>query len=181
MNEWIKEKGRIEEIDLISLMLKEYGYSNSNKYVAFFTDKLDCGYCDNGILNPKITDIEHLLDIRIFSQDREFRATRSQIGNDFVWRIADDSIFKEKLKQIENKIDKDFEYRTFKENNYLDIDSKKNSTLDRGFYNVTATGGGSYSLPVDEKVTRIITQSYLNYSDNDGSIIVADWRIVGFE
>ena len=83
----------------------------------------------------------------------------------FTWRIIDDSRFREALSG-----DETFEDRTYTEQQYLDIDSTKSFGR-----NYTATGGGHYTLPV-ENAEKLEIRNCV-YDDN-GILKIVDFRIV---
>lgn len=177
MNEWIKSHGKVSENELLGCIT---GSSlQEGKYLAFYTDRVECGYFEGGF-HPSITDTKHLLEIRVFNRNSEYKAVRDSMGKAFIWRIADDDFFRQNLLTLASPTEKEFKKRVFKEQNYLDIDTTKGFDFKDDCICVKATGGGRYCLPTKEKVEKIVTQSYLNYAQDDGSIIVADWRVVGF-
>lgn len=114
----------------------------------------------------EVADIAHLLELRAFSENSELRLTRSEMGSEFIWRLMDDVEFKDKAADR-------FEEYIFDEKQYLDIDTTRSSGCE-----YTATGGGRYTLPV-ENAEFIRVRNYIDY-DNDGMAFFRDFRIVGF-
>lgn len=148
MHKWIKESGNLK---LDELKNKLNAYSNV-QYIAMFTDRFEA---DNGI--PNIDD--KLLELRLFNEVNELHAFRSNIGNDFFYRVSDDTGLDEM----------DFIV------NYQKLDINNN---EKKGYNLMTTVGGRYSLPVDEEnYAKVI--DYIEY-DSDGMAMVADYRIAGF-
>lgn len=106
-----------------------------------------------------IEDISHALEIRLFDEKGEFKAVRTNIGEDFVWRYASDE-----------GVEKDCIYD---EVQYLDIDSKKTAGT-----KYVSTGGGEYTMPA-EGFERVLIRHYGEY-DDDGMFGLKDFRIVKF-
>lgn len=98
-----------------------------------------------------------LLDIRVFNKDKEYRVFRGDLGSPFCYScIEDDS---EKLE-------------CFEDEQYLDIDTTKTGN---GF--VSATGGGSYKLPVYGKGDiKVYIKNYIDY-DTMGQAFIRKWRL----
>lgn len=115
----------------------------------------------------EIEDIAHLLEVRLFNPKSEIRAVRTGVGKSFIWREIDDKKFKETL----NLAGESFEERTYREMQYLDIDTTKSSGKDYCFI-----GGGNYTLPI-ENAEKIELLHYGNYDEN-GLFMLLDFRIV---
>ncbi len=164
MKEFISEHGKIAESDLMTVA-KSYLCNECTVY-AVHTNYFYCG----SELN---IDIKHLVELRIFTADMEFKAFRLNIGNDFTWRYINDSKFKQVLSNEPDDFLCKFSNRTYDEEHYLDIDSTKSI----GTCYIT-TGGGKYELPV-ENAEKIKIRNYLEYDEN-GIVIISDFRIVGF-
>lgn len=126
----------------------------SEKHIlAIWTDKAD--FVD------KVTDIDKLLEVRVFDANEEFRAYRSVVGNEFKCRELNDNI--------------SFADGAFDEAHYLDIDTTCNSQA--GLKHTT--GGGIFHLPDDVTLTMIKVRNYYKF-DEDGVARKCDWRLVGF-
>lgn len=114
---------------------------------------------DNETLNEKLWSDEgwkdeqhifnHLLDIRLFSENGEVRWFRSTVNRPFVYR--------EKLNDPEDEKDKDGKLLYWDEEQFLDIDDartearrelEKTDKLRLEKNQVLTMGGGMYSLPV---------------------------------
>jgi len=162
MPEWIKDnKNNIAEADILNdakILNGEY------KYIAFFTNKISGGNFIGGAFAPEITDTAHLLELRVFNCEREFKAVRTQIGKSFKWRIAD-----------EINVDKEL---YVSETQLLDIDTKKmeDKNLDGTFI---ATGGGEYVIPAEPDCDSVELINYIKYDDY-GNIQFVDFRIKRF-
>lgn len=121
--------------------------------LLMYTDKFLCDTL------KFIEDTEHLLEARIFTETAELKIMRPSMNEEFTYRFIDDSLPAEK-----DCID---------EIHYLDIDSKRSSGS-----NYTATGGGKYSLPV-ENAEKIQIRNYISY-DSQGIAQITDFRAVRF-
>ena len=158
MYDFICEHGRTDESGLEAL-LNSKAAGDMISYRQYTTGIICEPY------NGNTGDVSHLLEIRLFNRDMELRASRPEIGMPFIWRIIDDNKFKDTLNG------ETFEERTYTEQQYLDIDSTK--TNGRTY---TATGGGSYILPIDN-AEKLEIRSYCIYDDN-GILKIVDFRIV---
>jgi hypothetical protein len=133
-------------------------------FVAFLTDSVTAGEWSGGKLNPDV-GVELLLDIRVFSVEKELHALRMHLGEPFKCRIA-----------CEKGLDKD-EY--FEEIQFLDIDgtTEKDKPPDALY---KSSAGGSYALPPlpgGARARRIKIVNYLKYDDETGNMQAVDFRI----
>lgn len=151
MYDFICENGRVEDSGL-DAFLNSKAQSGMISYRQYTTGI----FCDE--FSGTVDDAVHLLEIRLFNENAEIRASRPEIGIPFTWRIIDDSKFREALSG-----DETFEDRTYTEQQYLDIDSTKSS-------------GGHYTLPV-ENAEKLEIRNYCVYDDN-GILKIVDFRIV---
>ena len=163
MKEFISEHGNIAESDLMTTA-KAYLCNGCTIY-AVHTNYFYCG----SELN---IDIKHLIELRIFAADMEFKAFRFNIGKDFTWRYIDDGVFKQVLSNETDDFLCKFSNRTYDEEHYLDIDSKKSIDC------YITTGGGRYELPI-KNAEKIKIRNYLEYDEN-GIVMISDFRIIGF-
>lgn len=159
MREYIAEYGKATADEIVALA-NQY----SGTFFAVYSDHFQCG-------NSFDNDTAHLMELRIFNDDEEFKLCRYDLGSDFRWRYISDNKFQDKLSNEEDEFLREFSNRTFDEIHYLDIDTDKTA----GTSYVT-TGGGKYSLPF-ENAERIMIRNYLDYDDN-GILSVSDFRIV---
>lgn len=119
--------------------------------LLMYTDRFLC------VPQQEVSDLAHLLEVRVFSAEKELKIMRPSMDCDFSYRLIDDAAVPSEL-----YIDED---------QYLDI--AKSSGTD-----YTATGGGTYTLPVaDAKKVRI--RNYLCYN-SEGIAQITDFRIVAF-
>ena len=164
MRDYIYERGRANEADVRSVAEK-YFNSGSSVY-AVHTDHLYCG-------NELLIDEKHLIELRIFDEDSELKISRLNINSEFSWRYISDTEFRKRLESEEDEFLREFENRVYNEAHYLDI----NENYTHGT-NYTTTGGGKYTLPV-ENAEKVRLRNYLEY-DNDGLLNITDFRIIGF-
>ena len=164
MRDYICEHGKAAEADVRSVAEK-YFHSGSSVY-AVHTDHFYCG-------TELHIDEKHLIELRIFDEDSEMKISRLNINSEFSWRYISDTEFRKRIESEEDEFLREFENRVYNEVHYLDID--ENYTHGTSY---TATGGGKYTLPV-ENGEKVRIRNYLEY-DDDGLLNVADFRIIGF-
>ncbi len=164
MKDFISKYGTTTESDLLTVA-ETYLCDGCNVY-AVHTDRFYCG----SELN---IDVKHLVELRIFTSNAEFKISRLNIGENFRWRYIDDSAFEQVLSEETDDFLCKFSNRTYDEEHYLDINStKSNGTC------YTTTGGGEYTLPI-ENAEKIKIRNYLEYNEN-GIVMISDFRIIGF-
>ncbi|MDE6785404.1 MAG: hypothetical protein K2J26_08570 [Ruminococcus sp.] len=120
--------------------------------IAMYTEKFECS------VQQSISDVEHLLEIRIFTDKKELKIMRPTMEDDFSYRLIDDTLDK---------------YEYIDEKHYLDIDIKKSNGKE-----YIATGGGKYTLPI-ENAEKILVRNYISY-DEHGLAQITDFRIVKY-
>lgn len=146
--EYIIENGTVEDVNkLINSKIQ------NGSMIMMFTDRFECS------VQCEISDISHLLEVRVFTKDAELKIMRPTIADEFRYRLIDDSASKN------DYID---------EKHYLDINEKKS----KGFEYV-ATGGGRYSLPV-ENAEKVLIRNYVSY-DKQGIAQITDYRVVEYQ
>lgn len=166
--EWIMENGHCTEADLSLVLQKKSGC-----ILAYYTNEVCC--TDD---TKELPDFRRLLEIRIFDEIGELRAVRMTLGEDFVWRLADDNYFNENLNN--STFEKTIANRVVTEIQYLDIDSKR-TEKEGGNGVFYTTGGGYFKLPQRfAQAERVEVQAYLNYAPETGMAMQEDWRIVRF-
>lgn len=147
--EYISEYGRVEG-DINSFI--ENNITNGSM-IVMYTHKFECCY------QQKITDTDHLLELRVFDKDKELKIMRPTIADEFFYRIIDDT--------------KNFDDNYIEEEHYLDIDTKKSKGMD-----YVTTGGGRYTLPI-ENAERVLIRNYISY-DEQGIAQITDFRVVKY-
>ena len=127
-----------------------------SEYVAIYTNKVRVGIFDS------MNEIEdNLLELRIFSLQREVRIFRDNVAAAFECRTLDDS-FSPKFRD-------DYQY----------LDKAKSDDVDGGIL-YTMTGSGSFTLPYTDVKHKVKIRKYLKANESTGLYMVSDWRIVGF-
>lgn len=120
--------------------------------IAMYTEKFEC------TVQQSISDVEHLLEIRIFTNEKELKIMRPTMEDDFSYRLIDDTLS---------------EYEYIDEEHYLDIDTEKSTGTE-----YIATGGGKYTLPV-ENAEKVLVRNYISY-DEQGLAQITDFRVVKY-
>lgn len=162
MNEYIYDYGTVTEDEVYSLAEKYL--SDKCIVYAVHSDHFFCG------LSLDI-DVSRLMELRIFSDESELKICRYSLGKKFRWRYINDNDFRSWLSEEDDDFLRDFNNMVFDEVSYLDIDNEKSSCTE-----YVTTGGGEYSLPV-ENAERIKIRNYLDYDEN-GIAFISDFRIV---
>ena len=166
MPDWIKNNhnGTAEEGDVLA-KTKNLAEGEYN-YIAFYSDReVSGGKYKNGEFAPDITDTSHLLELRVFDCEREFKAVRTQIGKAFKWRIADEIDVCKELYVSETQL--------------LDIDAQKKFVENDGTTTFSAMGGGRYTIPAEPGCDSVELVNYIKY-DEYGNMQFADFRIKRF-
>ncbi len=147
--EYRTQHGSVAEADINALIAEKISGGNM---LLMDTEKFECSP------QKKIEDTSHLLDVRVFTPEKELRIMRPSIADEFTYRLIDDTAGT---------------YDYIDEDQYLDIDAKKSSGTA-----YVATGGGTYTLPV-EHAEKIRIRNYISY-DNQGIAQITDFRIVQY-
>lgn len=109
------------------------------------------------IRQQEITDLAHLLEVRVFSTEKELKIMRPSMDCDFSYRLIDDTEVPDEMYMDEVQ--------------YLDIANSSGTQY-------TAKGGGTYTLPAEDlKMVRI--RNYISYN-SEGIAQMTDFRIVEF-
>lgn len=163
---WIKESGELDESEVLSHITKHA--QNEDNFIACSTDSFRTGHGKKQEMEQ--INVANLLELRLFSANREVCYRRSSVGNVFQWRLADETEL--------DKSNYQARYQT------LDINQKRteedgNKTDSYGNKILYTTGGGRYLLPLDgnEDSTKIIV--YILYDEN-GMAKAVDYRVCGF-
>lgn len=139
-------------------------------YMAVLTDQVLCGIwqgdlqfeCQEGQANLE----DKLLELRVFSEQEEFRVWRQYRGEEFRTRYINDS---------ENRMP------FMDEVHMLDQNSTLTKDQGNGYTRFVTTGGGVYYLPGGNSTCRVKVRTYFSESEETNGIqIPKDWRIVAF-
>ena len=150
MCKYIKEDGTVDEHGVNALISRTM---NCGSMILMYTNGFRCAPLG------EIEDCAHLLEVRVFHETAELKIMRPTIGDMFHYRLIDDTSL-----TVEQYIDED---------HYLDIDEKR--SVDNSY---TATGGGTYTLPV-ANAKKIRIRNYLIY-DEQGIAQITDFRAVKY-
>lgn len=157
---WILASGSCEH-DSIMPLVTAY-MEGAYQYLTGCTDCYKSGRTDlSDFLEKKGKDI---LEMRVFSPDREILFTRSRVGQPFAWRATDDSAL-EKTDYLDTE-------------QYLDINTELSQAESDGIQLFT-TVGGAYKLPIGVGSNAVRIRTYIAYDDN-GMGSVMDHRVCGF-
>lgn len=146
---YISENGAAEADRINELVSSNI---RNGSMVLMYTNKFECAP------QGEITDTAHLLEARVFTKDKEIKILRPTIADGFGYRIIDDTAG---------------EYDFIEEKQYLDIDKTRSDGA-----NYTATGGGKYTLPV-ENAEKVVVRNYISY-DEQGIAQITDFRLVEY-
>ena len=161
---WIEDSNTCPEKELAELLMRQT--IGTSYYLACFTDQ----YLSGAVVEEQIKclDLSKLLEIRSFSEDREFLARRSYLGQPFQWRIASEKNCRGEAGAYLIRYQ------------FLDINANETKELEDGNVSLMTTVGGRYSLPIRHGMDRVKLIVYLDY-DSEGMASVADYRVCGFE
>lgn len=165
MNKQWNEQGECEEKDILKLIhtKKDYPF-----FLAFHTD----GFVSGRNNEDEIETIqpERLLELRVFGEKGELLVRRNMIGarQKFQYRTAN-----------EEALNKDGNQDYLVSYQALDIDQNKTKVISEGMRSLMTTGGGRYSLPINETENSIKIITYVDY-DEDGMAFIYDHRLAGF-
>jgi len=116
-------------------------------------------------------DVKNLMELRVFGEDREIKAVRGALGEEF--QIRDSADYDDTAAYPDIKSAPAF--------HYLDIDRQASgeSSAGTGFVTVQATGGGPYGIPEGRPV-KIELLNYFRPDKKTGFWLPFDFRIVAF-
>lgn len=146
---YITEKGSVSG-DINTLISEKMAGGNM---LLMDTEKFEC------TPQKEIADTSHLLEVRVFTEEKELRIMRPTIADTFTYRLIDDTAG---------------DYDHIDEDQYLDIDDDKKSSG----MSYIATGGGAYTLPI-ENAEKVRIRNYISY-DEQGIAQITDFRIVKY-
>lgn len=147
---YISESGVIAAETLNALAAEKI---SGGSMILMYTDRFRC------LPQQEIEDTAHLLEARIFTETAELKIMRPCAEGDFFYRLIDDRNVSPEL--------------YLEETQYLDVDDKRSSGTQ-----YTATGGGTYTLPV-ENARRLLIRNYISY-DAEGIAQITDFRAVAY-
>lgn len=175
MDVWVKDCGVCEAS---ALREKAQAFAASVDYViAYYPDRFLAAAAN---LFSSLPSFETLLELRLFSAERELWAHRSTLGKPFSWRIADDEVLPERCAEEEEPELRRPEMHYLDGSQTLDIDTTANFGTDEyGSRRLRSTVGGAYALPIGENDGCVKVRSYIRY-DKNGVAAVTDYRLLGF-
>ncbi len=134
--------------------------------IAALTDRYLVDYWP--MQNATLEGLEDkVLEIHIFNKEQERRLFRSDISGEFYSSV------------IKEEAGGNAEY--YDEYQYLDIDDTRVNHAPNGGFNVQATGGGEYFLPMDHSKNACLQiRYYLEKYPQTGQSRVYKWRLVDF-
>lgn len=171
---WIEEQGTVSHDKLKEKLLESC--NENHLYLAYFTDGFTSGNACRDEIEKLPTDT--LLEIRIFCDEMELLARRSNLDEDFRWRLASDQARTANFKMQKNT--EEGKWLPRKEEmtyliQYQTLDIKERLQDNR----ILSMVGGIYSLPLKENESTAKVMTYLSY-DERGMAAAVDFRICGF-
>lgn len=155
---YIKSSGTADDINkTISEFITD------GNMILMYTNRFIC--CQQ----QEISDVEHLLEARVFNDTSEIKIMRGTIADNFYFRLIDDS------KPDSEQNSKPDSEQYIDEVHYLDIDLDNKNTSGN---NYVTTGGGYYSLLVAD-AERIKIRNYISF-DEQNIAQISDFRVVKF-
>lgn len=145
---YIAKPGTAAPDDLNALIAAEISGGNM---LLIYTDRFLC------VQQQEITDPAHLLEVRVFNDEKELKIMRPSVDCDFSYRLIDDTAVPDEMHLDEVQ--------------YLDIAESSGTQY-------TATGGGVYTLP-GENYKKVRIRNYISYNP-EGIAQITDFRIVEF-
>ena len=173
---WVKDSGIKKETEAAAFI--EQNAAGYEMFIALCTDRMVCAKAEH--IKTVTDDIAHLLDLRLFNSDSELHMVRTMMGADFTWRIADDRIIAENVKDKGDFFNNPENYM-LPVTQKLDIDGNRTPEQNSKFGGrmLRTTGGGIYELPVEKDTDAVELVNYIRYDDN-GTANIVDFRIKGF-
>ena len=159
---FISAKGKVTEEKLNDVINELFGANGT--VLTVYTTRFCCT-----AFSGDVSDIPHLLELRAFDENREFKAVRSQIGGAFTYRLIDDNKFRKTLTEDSNDYSTQFDKLTYDEKQFLDIAKNEGTQY-------VSIGGGKYTMPEDG-LEKVLIRHYGEY-DDDGMLCLKDYRIV---
>ena len=131
-------------------------------FVAVYTDRME----SDRFSKLSLEDIGHLLELRVFCEEKELLCRRDYMGEAFCARILDDNCG----------------MAFFDETHLLDQDltrMESSGTEEEPMTRFYTMGGGSYEVPYSENVSKIRVRTYFAADDGKNGIeYPVDWRAI---
>ena len=150
-------------------------FRDTEAYVlAYFSDAFRAGRADRMLAEAE-SNMDKLLELRIFNDKQELWLHRSNLSAPFFWRLASEAGFSE---------DEQKRYcYCFETRQLLDLGEGPDAgpTFDEsdGLRILKTEAGRSFKLPITEEERYVRVMNYVAY-DEDGVANAADWRLMGF-
>ncbi len=181
---WITESGCLDETSArgkTEMFFKQY---KDSRYVAYHTGSFFGGWEKDW---PEEA-FDTLLELRVFNSQAELHLTRSSIGQEFQYRIADDKALENNVAALQTEdpfLRNPDKYRLYSYQ-LLDINERypayRNKEKDsHGCLQLMTTGGGKYSLPIEPEDKVAVVINYLDYDEETGMAKAVDYRMAGFQ
>ena len=138
--------------------------------IAYFADAFRADYADR-MLEAVQSDLDKLLELRIFDETQELWLHRSHQEEAFSWRVASEA-------QMEEKERKRFSFET---RQLLDLGESTDATpkFEHGLRVLRTEGGRRFLLPIKGTDRYVRIMNYVDYEE-DGVANTADHRLIGF-
>lgn len=118
-----------------------------------------------------------LLEVRVFSEDREDKLFRGDIGRDFRWRLIKDTARSDFFDEVQYlNLDKEQLKKLFKESKKVKENQKVNESVSDGRDAQQPLGKGGTSC----MKAKVQLRNYIDYHKETGQAYVKDWRLVRF-
>ncbi len=162
--EIIKNTEKIENAEKFKASFDQAAEQMKEGYIiVMLTDKFDIWRLEEGTFDRELP-YKKVVEIRMFNKKGEVK-----------WfRVSGQEIWCRSIEDNENLSDLDY----WDEEQYLDIDIPRSEPKNHIAY---ATGGGRYSLPLDNyEDAKIKIRNYLKYEDDTKQLYISDWRVLDF-
>ena len=161
---WILSSGQGKLLPL----LENYCTANA-VLIACFTDSFRADRADR-MLETVQSDLEKLLELRVFNEKQELWIHRSSQGGDFHWRVASEENMGEERRRF-----------CFETRQLLDLGEPIEATpkFENGLRVLRTEGGRRLLLPIQGTDRYVRIMNYVDY-DEDGVANASDYRLIGF-
>lgn len=177
---WIRNDGMCEQYTLEDIV-QEF-CDASYTVLAFYSDHFQGAKGDR--LPDLLNERDKLLELRVFSKDRELWMHRTALGSPFGWRIADDNTLKTNVLKLEDPFWRYESLYRFPSYQMLDIDETyppylKSEKDEFDCLYIRSTVKGRYALPITKGDSFIRLVNYVRY-DGNGVANIVDYRLAEF-